>query len=71
MLPIPVLSGAAAGLAVIASAAGACAQQTEQLALPKVTVTAPAAPVAAPYLRDPGKAYQRSPYAVSLLPRAR
>jgi len=40
---IPVLSGAIAGLAMIASAAGACAQQTEQLSLPNVTVTAPAA----------------------------
>jgi hypothetical protein len=56
---IPVLSGAIAGLAMIASAAGACAQQTEQLSLPNVTVTAPAAaPAVAPYLRDPGKAYQ-------------
>jgi len=43
------------------SAAGACAQQTEQLSLPNVTVTAPA-PVAPPYLRDPGKAYERNPY---------
>jgi hypothetical protein len=53
-----------AGLVVIASAAGACAQQSEQLSLPNVTVTvtAPAAPVPAPYLRDPGKAYQRNPY---------
>jgi hypothetical protein len=41
---------------MIASAAGACAQQTEQLSLPNVTVTAPAAaPAVAPYLRDPGK----------------
>src|ERR1700758_4379619 len=54
--------GVIAGLAVIASAAGACAQPTEQLSLPNVTVTAPAPPVAAPYLRDPGKAYQRNPY---------
>ncbi|HWX86073.1 MAG TPA: hypothetical protein VNZ48_20930 [Xanthobacteraceae bacterium] len=63
MPAIPVLSGAIAGLAMIASAAGACAQQTEQLSLPNVTVTAPAAaPAVAPYLRDPGKAYQRNPY---------
>ena len=48
---------------MIASAAGACAQQTEQLSLPNVTVTAPAAaPAVAPHLRDPGKAYQRNPY---------
>ncbi len=51
-----------AGLAITASAAGAGAQQTEQLSLPNVTVTAPAAPVEPPYLRDPGKAYQRNPY---------
>ena len=51
-----------AGLAIIASAASACAQQTEQLSLPNVTVTAPAIPAITPYLRDPGKAYQRNPY---------
>jgi hypothetical protein len=56
------LPGVVAGLAIIASAGGACAQQPEQLSLPNVTVTAPAAPAAAPYLRDPGKAYQRNPY---------
>src|SRR5260370_11433424 len=44
------------------SAAGACAEQTEQLSLPNVIVTAPATPVAPPYLRDPGKAYERNPY---------
>jgi hypothetical protein len=55
------LAGALTGLAIMTSAAGACAQQTEQLSLPNVTVTAPA-PVAPPYLRDPGKAYERNPY---------
>ena len=55
----PGLATAIAGLTIIASAAAACAQQTEQLALPNVTVTAPAAPAAAPYLRDPGRAYHR------------
>jgi hypothetical protein len=59
---IPGLAGVVAGLAVFASAAGAWAQQTEQLSLPNVTVTAPAAPAAAPYLRDPDRAYQRNPY---------
>jgi len=49
-------------LAILVWAAGACAQQTEQLSLPNATVTAPAAPAVAPYLRDPGKAYQRNPY---------
>jgi hypothetical protein len=58
----PGLAAAIAGLTLIASAGGACAQQTEQLSLPNVTVTAHAAPAAAPYLRDPGKAYQRNPY---------
>src|ERR1700741_964708 len=58
----PGLAAAIAGLTIIASAGGACAQQTEQLSLPNVTVTAPAAPAPAPYLRDPGKAYQRNPY---------
>src|SRR5262245_34376859 len=39
-----------------------CAQQTEPLLLPNVTVTAPAPPTEAPYLRDPGRAYARNPY---------
>jgi hypothetical protein len=42
MPPIPGLAGVVAGLAVIASPAGACAQQTEQPSLPNVAVTAPA-----------------------------
>jgi len=48
-------AGVIAGLAIATAAAGVCAQQTEQLSLPNVTVTAPAAPAVAPYLRDPGK----------------
>jgi hypothetical protein len=36
--------------------------QDPTLSVPNVTVTAPAPPVAPPYLRDPGKAYQRNPY---------
>jgi hypothetical protein len=61
---MPATPGLAAivGLAIAASAAGAYAQQTEQLSVPNVTVTAPAPPVKPPYLRDPGKAYQRNPY---------
>jgi hypothetical protein len=43
MPPIPELAGVVAGLAVIASAAGVCARQTEQPSLPNVAVTAPAA----------------------------
>src|SRR5215472_6455696 len=56
------LTGAVAAMAIISSAAAAFAQGTQQLSLPNVTVTAPAPPVEPPYLRDPGKAYQRNPY---------
>jgi hypothetical protein len=52
---VPELGGVIAGLAIIASAAGVFAQQTEQLSLPKVSVTAPAAPVAAPCQTDDAK----------------
>ena len=62
MPAVPGLAAVITGMAIAASAAGACAQQTEQLSVPNVTVTAPATPVAPPYLRDPGKAYQRNPY---------
>jgi hypothetical protein len=62
MLAVPGLAGVITGMAIAAFAASACAQQTEQLSVPNVTVTAPAVPVAPPYLRDPGKAYQRNPY---------
>jgi hypothetical protein len=48
---VPKLAGVIAGLAIIASEAGVCAQQTEQLSLPNLAVTAPAAPVAAPAKR--------------------
>ena len=47
--------------AMMASAGAAYAQDT-QLSLPNVTVTAPVAPIAPPYMRDPGKAYARNPY---------
>jgi len=40
--------------------AGVYAQQTEPLFLPNVTVTAPAPPIEAPYLRD--RSYARNPY---------
>src|SRR5215469_16219897 len=56
------LTSAVAAMAIISSAAGARAQQTEQLSLPPVTVVAPAPAVEPPYLRDPGTAYQRNPY---------
>jgi hypothetical protein len=48
--------------AIVASAGGAYAQETK-LPLPPVTVTAPAAPVEPPYLRSPGKSFERKPYA--------
>jgi hypothetical protein len=47
--------------AITASASGAYAQDTK-FSLPNVTVTAPAAPVEPPYMRDPWKAYARNPY---------
>ena len=43
--------------AMIASVSGADAQDNK-LSLPEVTVTAPAAPVEPPYMRNPGKAYR-------------
>jgi hypothetical protein len=45
----------------IASAGDAFGQDTK-LTVPNVTVTAPAAPVEPPYMRDPSKAYGRNPY---------
>ena len=59
-----VLARVIPGLAIIVSATAAFAQQTEQLTLPRVTVSVPAIPVSPPYLRDPGTAYQRNPYTV-------
>jgi hypothetical protein len=47
--------------AITVSASGAYAQDTK-LSVPNVTVTAPAAPVEPPYMRDQGKAYGRNPY---------
>jgi hypothetical protein len=48
--------------AMLAPASGAYAQDTSP-SLPNVTITAPAAPVEPPYMRDPWKAYDRNPYA--------
>jgi hypothetical protein len=47
--------------AMIASVRGADAQDNN-LSLPEVTVTAPAAPVEPPYMRNAGKAFARNPY---------
>lgn len=54
--------GAIVALAITASASAAPAQDTK-LTVPNVTVTAPPVPVQPPYLRDPGKSYERNPYA--------
>jgi hypothetical protein len=62
MMAVPGPAGVIAGLAVVVYATGAGGQQTEQLVVPNVTVTAPAPSVEPPYLRDPGKAYERNPY---------
>jgi len=56
------LAGATVALVIMASANSPYAQETKQLPVPNVTVTAPAAPAEPPYLRDPWKAYQRNPY---------
>jgi hypothetical protein len=59
----PTSAGIITGIAIIVSAAGAFAQQTEQLPIPGVTITAPAPTIQPPYLGgDPGKAYQRNPH---------
>jgi hypothetical protein len=42
--------------------AGGAFGQDAKLTVPNVTVTAPAAPVVPPYMRDPSKAYSRNPY---------
>ena len=47
--------------AMMASASGACAQDSK-LSVPNVTVTAPAAAVEPPYMRDRSKAFGRNPY---------
>ena len=57
------LAGAIAAFPIILLASGPYAQETKQLPVPNVTVTAPAAPIEPPYLRSPGKSYERNPYA--------
>lgn len=48
--------------AMMASAGGGYAQETKP-PVPNATVTAAAAPVEPPYLRNPWKSYERNPYA--------
>ena len=56
------LAGAIAALAILLLASDPYAQETK-LPVPNVTVTAPAGPVEPPYLRKPGKSFERNPYA--------
>ena len=55
MTAIPGLASVITGMAIMVSAAGACGQQTEQLSLPNVTVTAPAAPSSRPTCTIPAR----------------
>ena len=57
------LAGAIAALATMSSASGTYAQETKQLPVPNVTVTAPTAPIEPPYMRNPWKSFERNPYA--------
>ena len=61
MQAVPSYISAIVTAAMIASVRGADAQDNN-LSLPEVTVTAPAAPVEPPYMRNPGKAFGRNPY---------
>jgi len=57
------LAGAIAALATMSSASRTYAQETKQLPVPNVTVTAPTAPIEPPYMRNPWKSFERNPYA--------
>jgi hypothetical protein len=57
------LAGAIAALAIISLLSSPYAQETKPLPVPDVTVTAPAAPAEPPYLRNPGKSFERNSYA--------
>lgn len=57
------LAGIIVATAITSAAIDTYAQETKQLPVPNVTVTAPAAPVEPPYLRNPWKSYERNPYA--------
>src|SRR5271169_5600618 len=56
------LAGAVVASAAVSSQSAVYAQETK-LPVPNVTVTAPAAPVEPPYMRDPWKSTGRNPYA--------
>jgi hypothetical protein len=57
------LSGAVLATVIGCWISGTSAQETKQLSVPNVTVTAPTVPVEPPYLRNPWKSYERNPYA--------
>src|SRR5271167_1656506 len=61
MQPISRLTGTILAAAIIWSPSGAYAQDAS-LTVPNVTVTAPAPPVAPPYMREPSKVFARNPY---------
>jgi hypothetical protein len=61
MRAVSIYATAVVTAAMLAPWIGAFAQNS-QLSVPNVTVTAPAAPVEPPYMRDPWKAYGRNPY---------
>jgi hypothetical protein len=53
MQAVSIYASAIVTAAMMASASGACAQDSK-LSVPNVTVTAPATPVDPPYMRDRG-----------------
>jgi hypothetical protein len=57
MQALSIYAGAIVTAAMMASASGACAQDSK-LTVPNVTVTAPAAPVAPPYVQSPYGRYR-------------
>ena len=61
MRAVSIYATAVVTAAMLAPSMGAYAQDSK-LSVPNVTVTAPAAPVEPPYMRDPSKAYSRNPY---------
>lgn len=61
MRALSIYATAVVTAAMLAPSMGASAQDSK-LTVPNVTVTAPAAPVEPPYMRDPWKSYGRNPY---------
>jgi hypothetical protein len=61
MRAVSIYATAIVAAAMLAAGIDAYAQDSK-LSVPNVTVTAPAAPVEPPYMRDPWKAFSRNPY---------